>query len=276
MKPQDMDAAIRAALAEDIPRGDVTSESVIPPDSVSRAVLTAKGEGILAGLPVAERVFRLLDPGVEFTALCRDGDAVAPGTRLARLRGPSIVLLKGERTALNFLQRLSGIASLTHRYAQELRGTRARLLDTRKTTPGLRVFEKYAVTVGGGRNHRFSLSDMVMLKDNHLRLVGSVSEAVRRARRAVGEGMRIEVEASSLEELREAVEGGADMVMLDNMTLDEMRRAVAWVDGRVSLEVSGNVDLGGIRRIAELGVDYISVGRLTHSYSSLDISMEFE
>jgi len=220
-------------------------------------------------------VFAALDPGVTFEAFASDGDAVGSGDQLAAVSGNTIALLKGERTALNFLQRLSGIATLTRRYVEALEGTGTRLLDTRKTTPGLRVLEKYAVKMGGGGNHRLNLSDMVMLKDNHIRLVGSIAEAVARARSRIDPSLKIEVETTTLSEVREALESGADMIMLDNMTMEEMKEAVAWVTGRVPLEVSGNVDLEGIRKIADLGVDFISVGRLTHSYHSLDISMDF-
>jgi nicotinate-nucleotide pyrophosphorylase (carboxylating) len=275
MKDLDIDAVITAALQEDMPCGDITSENVIAAESASQAVLLAKEEGVLAGIKVAERVFQMLDPGVSYSAHFSDGDAIASGDRLASIQGNSVSLLKGERTALNFLQRLSGIATLTRRYVLALNGTPTRLLDTRKTTPGLRRLEKYAVRMGGGQNHRLSLSDMVMLKDNHIRLVGSIKQAVSRARRRIDSGIRIEVETTSLEQVREAVESGADMIMLDNMSREEMREAVHWVGGRVPLEVSGNVDLSNIRKIAELGVDYVSVGRLTHSFESLDISLEF-
>jgi nicotinate-nucleotide pyrophosphorylase (carboxylating) len=275
MNTQEIDTIVAAALQEDMPDGDVTSDNVIPPESVSEAVIKAKQHGILAGLPVARRVFEDLDPDVAFDALFSEGAAVGPGDKLAIVKGNTIALLKGERTALNFLQRLSGIATLTSRYVAALKGTETRLLDTRKTTPGLRVLEKYAVKMGGGRNHRLNLSDMVMLKDNHIRLVGSIAEAVRRARSRIDPAIKIEVETTTLAEVREAVESGADMIMLDNMTLEAMKEAVDWVAGRTPLEVSGNVDLEGIRTIAELGVNYISVGRLTHSYQSLDISMDF-
>ncbi len=275
MNTQEIDTIVAAALQEDMPDGDVTSDNVIPPDSVSEAVIKANQYGILAGLPVALRVFEALDPDVAFDALFSDGDPAGPGDKLAIVKGNTIALLKGERTALNFLQRLSGIATLTSRYVAALKGTETRLLDTRKTTPGLRVLEKYAVKMGGGRNHRLNLSDMVMLKDNHIRLVGSIAEAIRRARSRIEPAIKIEVETTTLAEVQEAVESGADMIMLDNMTLEAMKEVVDWVAGRTPLEVSGNVDLEGIRKIAELGVDYISVGRLTHSYQSLDISMDF-
>ncbi len=275
MKNQDIDGIIGVALKEDMPHGDVTSDNVISKDSTSEAVLIAKERGILAGMPVAERVFGMLDPQIRFTAYCLDGEVLSQGGKLAAVQGNSIAMLKGERTALNFLQRLSGIATLTHQYVKAIQGTRARLLDTRKTTPGLRLLEKYAVKMGGGTNHRLNLSDMVMLKDNHLQLVGSIREAVRLVKSCVDPAIKVEVETTSLEQVKEAFESGADMIMLDNMTIDDMKAAVVWVKGRVPLEVSGNVDLESIRAIAELGVDYISVGRLTHSYGSLDISMEF-
>lgn len=275
MKDQDIDAIISIALKEDMPDGDVTTDNVVPPDSVSRAVFLAKQAGILAGLPVAARVFETLDPDVQFTANFADGASLSPGSRLATVQGGSAALLKGERTALNFLQRLSGIATMTRRFVRELEGTSAKLLDTRKTTPGLRILEKYAVKMGGGQNHRLNLSDMVMLKDNHIQLVGSISEAVTRARRNVPPHIKIEVETSNLEQVQEAVASGVDMIMLDNMTLESMQGVVGWVKGRVPLEVSGNVSLDNIRQIADLGVDYISVGSLTHSYRSLDISMDF-
>lgn len=276
MQDQDFDAVISIALKEDMPDGDVTSDNVVPPDSVSQAVFLAKQDGVLAGLPVAARVFEMLDPEVHFASIYSDGASLSAGSRLATVQGNSTALLKGERTALNFLQRLSGIATLTRRFVRALEGTSAKLLDTRKTTPGLRILEKYAVKMGGGQNHRQNLSDMVMLKDNHIRLVGSISEAVRRAKQNVPPHIKIEVETTNLEQVREAVVSGADMVMLDNMSLEHMRRAVGWVKGRVPLEVSGNVSLDNIRDIAELGVDYISVGSLTHSYRSMDISMDFE
>ena len=275
MNNQEIDAIIAAALKEDMPDGDITSENVVPQKSTSEAVLMAKEPGILAGLPVAERVFCMLDPKIRFEAFFQDGNVISQGDKLAAVQGNSIAMLKGERTALNFLQRMSGIATLTQQYVKALQGTQARLLDTRKTTPGLRFLEKYAVKIGGGTNHRQNLSDMVMLKDNHLRLVGSIREAVQLARSRVDPSTKIEVEAASLEQVKDAVGSGADIIMLDNMTMEEMQAAVKWVKGRVPLEVSGNVDLEKIRAIAVLGVDTISVGRLTHSYGSLDISMEF-
>jgi nicotinate-nucleotide pyrophosphorylase (carboxylating) len=270
-----IDTIIELALAEDMPEGDITSENVIPPESQSFGVILAKEKGILAGLQVARQVFFKIDPSLEFRCCREDGTLVVFGDVLAEIQGPTVSLLKGERTALNFLQRMSGIASYTHKYVQALEGFPTRILDTRKTTPGLRVLEKYAVLMGGGQNHRMSLSDMVMLKDNHLRMVGSISEAVRNARGKIPAGIKIEVETTTLDEVKEAVDCGADVIMLDNMTLTQMKEAVDWVKGRVPLEISGNVDLSHLDELAALGVDFISVGRLTHSFSSLDISLEF-
>jgi nicotinate-nucleotide pyrophosphorylase (carboxylating) len=275
MENQEIDPIIDRALEEDMPGGDITSENVIPPDSNSTAVFLTKGEGVLAGMPVVRRVFQKIDASIRFTEWKHDGAFIKSGTKLAILEGNSIALLKGERTALNFLQRMSGIASETRKYVKVLAGTGTKILDTRKTTPGLRILEKYAVKMGGGENHRFSLSDMVMLKDNHLTLVGSIARAVKKARTAVHGHIKIEVETTSLEEVKEALESGADMIMLDNMTMELMEEVVQWVNGRVLLEVSGNVNLKKLKTLADLGVDYISVGSLTHSFKSLDISMDF-
>jgi nicotinate-nucleotide pyrophosphorylase (carboxylating) len=270
-----LDEIIAAALKEDMPAGDVTADNIIPSDSVSEAVFLAKEEGVLAGLVVARRVFGMIDGDVDFDEEFREGEAFKNRDVLARLRGRTVSLLKGERTALNFLQRMSGIATATRRFVGAVEGTKARILDTRKTTPGLRSLEKYAVRTGGGMNHRFSLSDMVLIKDNHLRHVGGVAEAVRRARSAVGSRVRIEVEVTDSAGAREALESGADVIMLDNMSPGEIREVVAFVAGRVRLEASGNVNLARVRELAETGVDDISVGALTHSSRALDISLEF-
>ncbi len=275
MSESEFDGIIRAALLEDMPGGDITSESVIPAGAVSEAILLAKEDGVLAGLEVARRVFALIDPSVEFRAALDDGRPFRKGDTLARIKGPTVSLLKAERTALNFLQRLSGIATATRRFVDAVAGTKARILDTRKTTPGLRLLEKYAVRMGGGTNHRMGLSDMVLIKDNHLRHVGSVTEAVRRARAKVPAGIKVEVEVTDIEEAREALAAGADIVMLDNMTTEAMAEVVALYAGRVRLEVSGKVSLERAREIAALGVDDISVGALTHSSRALDISLEF-
>ena len=274
-KSYELDRIIDNALREDMPEGDITSENVVSQDSTSKAVITGKEEGLLAGIEVAEKVFKKIDPEIRIKKYFRDGQGIKKGEKLAVLQGSSISLLKGERTALNFLQRMSGIATLTRRFVNGLRGSSTKLLDTRKTTPGLRILEKYAVKTGGGENHRFSLSDMVMLKDNHLRLVGDIRTAVERARANIRPGIKIEVETSNLKEVKEAINSGADMVMLDNMSLNKMREVVEWVNGRIPLEVSGKVDLDNIKDIALLGVDYVSVGSLTHSFKSLDITMNF-
>jgi nicotinate-nucleotide pyrophosphorylase (carboxylating) len=275
MKGQTIDSIIDAALQEDMPQGDITSENIIPVDSLSRAIILAKENGILAGMDVASRVFEKIDAGVEFEKEKDDGQKFSDGERLALLQGSSISLLKGERTALNFIQRMSGIATTTGIFVQALEGTKTKILDTRKTTPGLRDLEKYAVKMGGGQNHRQNLSEMVLIKDNHLKLVGSISEAVKRAKDRVAPGIKVEVEATCLAEVQEAVRSGADMVMLDNMQIDKMKEVIKWVGGKVPLEASGSVTLEKIKEIAALGIDFISVGSLTHSYKSVDISMEF-
>jgi len=275
MKEDAVDTLIEAALKEDMPQGDITSESVIPSDSESEAIILAKEEGVMAGINVAERVFHKIDPSVVFEKKLNDGQKFKKGQTLAAIQGPSISLLKGERTALNFLQRMSGIASTTQKFVQTLQGTKTKILDTRKTTPGLRHLEKYAVKMGGGGNHRFNLSEMVLIKDNHLRIVGSISQAVKSAKERIKPGVKVEVEATSLEEVQEAVQSGADMIMLDNMSEDAMKEIVKRVKGKVPLEVSGKVSLSRVKEIASLGVDFISVGSLTHSYKSVDISIEF-
>ncbi len=275
MKWPDIDPILQAALAEDLPAGDVTTESLVPVGSVSTAVFLAKESGVLAGIEIARRVFLKIDPRVRFKKILEDGNAFRPGDLLAEVHGASRSLLGAERTALNFLQRMSGIATKTRRFV-EAAGPATRILDTRKTTPTLRGLEKYAVRMGGGRNHRFSLSDMVLIKDNHLRLVGGITEAVRRARAGAGRRLKIEVEVTNLAEAREAVAAGAGIIMLDNMPLARMKPVMRELRGRVPVEVSGKVRLDQVRRIAALGVDFISVGGLTHSYDSIDISLEFE
>ncbi len=272
---QAVEAVIEAALREDMPEGDITSESIIPGDARSEAFFLAKEDGVAAGLEIAARVFAKIDPSVIFIERFKDGSAFRQGDKLARVKGPTIVLLKGERTALNFLQHLCGVATATRRFVEAVAGTKTRILDTRKTTPGLRLLEKYAVRTGGGANHRISLSDMVLIKDNHLRFVGSVAEAVRRARSRIRPGIRVEVEAASLLQVREALAAGADMIMLDNMPLETMQQAVSLAGGRVPLEASGNMTLDRVRAVAETGVDFISVGALTHSARAVDISMDF-
>ncbi|MGB8952474.1 MAG: carboxylating nicotinate-nucleotide diphosphorylase [Candidatus Aminicenantales bacterium] len=275
MKIKEIDTAINAAIKEDLPKGDITSESIIPRASTSEAILLAKEDGVLAGIHVAQRVFKKIDSSVKFKKIFKDGQAFKKGDVLAEIKGNSISLLKGERTALNFLQRLSGIATMTRRFVEVVAGTPAQILDTRKTTPGLRALEKDAVRTGGGVNHRLNLSTMVLIKDNHLMFIGSIPEAIRRAREKVKRGIKIEVEVTGFKEAREAVESGADIIMLDNMPLLKMKEIVNWVNGRARIEASGNISLENVRAIAGLGVDFISVGKLTHSFVSIDLSLEF-
>ncbi|BDG19085.1 nicotinate-nucleotide diphosphorylase (carboxylating) [Thermus thermophilus] len=268
-----LEEALRAWLREDLGQGDLTSLLVVPEDLEGEAVILAKEEGVLAGLWVAERVFALADPRTAFAPLVAEGARVAEGTEVARVRGALRGILAGERLALNLLQRLSGIATLTRAYVEALAGTKAQILDTRKTTPGLRALEKYAVRVGGGRNHRYGLFDGILLKENHVRAAGSVGEAVRRAKARAPHYLKVEVEVRDLAELEEALEAGADLILLDNFPLEALREAVRRVGGRVPLEASGNMTLERARAAAEAGVDYISVGALTHSAKALDLSL---
>jgi nicotinate-nucleotide pyrophosphorylase (carboxylating) len=266
---------IERAIEEDLPKGDITSDSIIAPEYISRAIILAKQDGILAGIYVAKKVFKVIDSSIRFDIHCKDGQKIKKGEKLAGLKGPAVSLLRGERTALNFLQRLSGIATVTHKYVRALEKSNTKVLDTRKTTPGLRMLEKYAVKMGGGENHRFSLSDMVLIKDNHLKIVGSITQAIQLARKKAKPGMKIEVETSCLEDVQEAVKAGADMIMLDNMSMERMKDVIKWARGRIVIEISGNINLTKAKKIGRLGADYISVGALTHSYESLDISMDF-
>ncbi len=258
-----------------MPHGDITSESLIPPGAESRAVFIAKEKGILAGLKVAERVFHIIDPKVKFESFLSDGEEVCRKDRIAEVTGDSLSLLKAERTSLNFFQHLSGIASQTRDFVKALEGTNTRILDTRKTTPGLRILEKYAVTVGGGLNHRSNLSEMILIKDNHIRAVGNITEAVRRTKEKASPSFKVEVEVTSLKEAQEALEAGVDWLMLDNMEIEEIKKAIEHIKGRALIEVSGKVDLEKVRELAGTGIDFISIGSLTHSVKSLDISLEF-
>lgn len=270
-----IDKVIRLSLEEDMPFGDITTENIIPEESCSSARFIAKEDGILAGMPVVERTFYLIDPRVKLEILCADGSAVHKGDVIARVEGPTSAILKGERTALNLLQRLSGVATRTQGLARLIADTPAKVVDTRKTTPGLRYLEKYAVRVGGGQNHRFSLSDGVLIKDNHIAAAGGIRPAVAAVRGKIPHTIRIEVEVESLEMVSEALEAGADIIMLDNMSEDQMAEAVKIIAGRALTEASGDIDEDRIRRVAETGVDIISVGRITHSVKSLDISLKF-
>lgn len=268
------DDIIRFALREDMNAGDLSTESVCPERREAEVQLIAKAEGVIAGLDVFERAFTLLDPRTSFDARVADGDAVEPGQLLGIVRGDARVLLSGERVALNLLQRMSGIATYTRRMAAALEGTKTRLVDTRKTTPCLRIFEKAAVEAGGGANHRYNLSQAVMLKDNHIDAAGGIFAAVAGARAHAPFVCTVEVECEDLDMVREALEAGADIIMLDNMTHEQMAEAVALIDGRAKVEASGNVDAGNIRALADLGVDFISSGALTHSAPILDLSLK--
>ena len=267
-----LERVVQAALAEDVGEGDVTTEATVDHDAMGAAELLVREPGVLCGLDVAEAVFRALDPEIRFEPLVEEGAVVDRATAVALVTGPERAILTGERTALNFIGRLSGIATLTRRYVDAVAGTGVTILDTRKTTPGLRALEKHAVACGGGRNHRFGLDDGVLVKDNHLRAAGSVREAVERARATTD--LPVEVECDTLAQLSEALAAGADAILLDNMTPDELRAAVALAGGRARLEASGGVTLETVRAIAETGVDEISVGALTHSARSLDVSLE--
>jgi nicotinate-nucleotide pyrophosphorylase (carboxylating) len=267
---------IQRALDEDAgDKGDVTTLATIPADLHYTGTMIAKAEGVVAGLVVARQSFLQVDPTVQFTALVEDGAHVTPGTQIAKVVGPARALLTGERIALNFLQRMSGIATATSRYVAAVAGTRARILDTRKTVPGLRLLDKWAVVLGGGHNHRIGLYDMAMIKDNHIAAAGGITAAVERVRSVWGKQLPVEVEVSNLEQLAEALTLDVDQIMLDNMGLDAMAAAVQMTAGRVPLEASGNVSLETVAAIAATGVDYISVGKLTHSVEALDISFKF-
>ena len=268
------DKYIRLALEEDINSEDVTTNSVMPEYKKGEVQLICKEDGIIAGLPIFERVFLLLDPRTKVTFDVKDGDRVEKGRHLATVTGDIRVLLSGERTALNYLQRMSGIATYTNTVVKLLEGTRTKLLDTRKTTPCMRIFEKYAVRVGGGNNHRYNLSDGILLKDNHIDAAGGVKEAIAAAKAYAPFVRRIEVETENLSMVREAVEAGADIIMLDNMTPGQMAEAVKLIDGRAETECSGNITREKIRAIKETGVDYVSSGALTHSAPILDISLK--
>jgi nicotinate-nucleotide pyrophosphorylase (carboxylating) len=270
---------VRRALAEDLGTGDITTLSVVPTEARAEALLVAREPGVIAGLPVVAAVYHQVDPQLVVVPLLTDGTTVVAGTHVARISGAARSLLIGERVALNLLQRLSGTATLTAQYVAAVAGTQARILDTRKTTPGLRALEKYAVRAGGGTNHRFGLYDAVMIKDNHLATLqadgASIAVAIQRARAKVGPLVKIEVEADTLEQARAAAEAGADVILLDNMPPALLRIAVQELRGRALLEASGGVNLSTVRAIAETGVDYISVGALTHSARALDIGLDW-
>lgn len=268
------DHLLLQALQEDITSEDVTTNAVMPTAKPGQADLLCKQDGILAGIDIFRHVFELLDETVQVKAFFKDGDAVKKGDRLATVTGDMRVILSGERTALNYLQRMSGIATYTHSVAKLLEGSKTKLLDTRKTTPNMRIFEKYAVRVGGGCNHRYNLSDGVLIKDNHIGAAGGVKEAVRMAKEYAPFVRKIEIEVENLDMLREALEAGADIIMLDNMTPEQMRQAVQIVDGRAQTECSGNITKENIAKILDIGVDFVSSGALTHSAPILDVSLK--
>jgi len=265
---------IRRALTEDIGTGDATTDAIVPPDATMRGQIIAKQDGVIAGLDVARAAYELLDSDVDFSAQLADGSRVTRGGLLALVSGRTSSLLTAERTALNFLGRMSGIATLTRQFVDAVAGTRAVVLDTRKTAPGLRLVDKLAVKLGGGGNHRIGLYDMILIKDNHIDYAGGIEEAVRRAR-AYDSGLPIEVEARSVADVNVALSLGVERILLDNMSVEQMSEAVALTNGRAKLEASGNVTLETVRRIAETGVDFISVGALTHSAKVFDVSFDY-
>ena len=277
---KEVDSIIDLALAEDTSHGDITSEVLIPPNLHGKASILIKEKGVLAGGEVVSKVFLRVDPSLKVEILVKDGTEVKPGDIVATISGKVASILKAERTVLNFLQRLSGIASMTAQYVSETRGCKAVITDTRKTTPGLRVLEKYAVRMGGGKNHRFHLGDGILIKDNHLETLRSpgvnLREIVAKAKENAPQGVKVEVEVTSVQEAGEVVAAGADIVMLDNMSPEEMKEAVGLVSGQAKIEASGGITLANVRQIAMTGVDIISIGALTHSYKSLDISLEIE
>ncbi len=280
LSEQQIDSIIDCALAEDISHGDVTSETLIPPKVKGKASLLVKAEGIVAGGEIAKRVFVKVDPSLRVEVPIKDGAKIQPGDIIATISGKVASIFKAERVALNFLQRLSGIASQTAQYVAETHGLNVIITDTRKTTPGLRLLEKYAVLMGGGQNHRFHLGDAILIKDNHLvalRALGmSLKDIVAKAKQNAPKGLKVEVEVNTIQEAMDAVEGGADIIMLDNMSPDEMSRVVGLVSGKVKLEASGGITLANVRAVAMAGVNIISIGALTHSSKALDISLDLE
>ena len=268
------DDLILSALKEDITSEDITTNSVMPEYKLGEVDLICKEDGVIAGLEVFKRVFTLLDENTEVTFNCKDGDRVTKGQKLGIVKGDIRVLLSGERTALNYLQRMSSIATYTRKIADLLEGSNTKLLDTRKTTPNMRVFEKYAVKVGGGHNHRYNLSDAILLKDNHIGAAGGVKEAVKMAKEYASFVCKVEVEVENLDMLKEALEAGADIIMLDNMSVEDMKEAVRLTQGKAVTECSGNVTKENVARLVDIGVDYISSGALTHSSPILDLSLK--
>lgn len=274
INPLQLQKIVDQALAEDIGHADLTTENLFPQDSQGKGYLLAKDDGIIAGLYVAKYVFKKLDPHMAWDELIMDGDKVQPGIKLAYLSGSLKSILTGERVALNFLQRLSGIATKTYKYVKEIKGYPVKIVDTRKTTPGLRVLEKYAVRIGGGSNHRFGLYDAVMIKDNHIKAVGGITQAISILREKLPFTIKVEIETENLDMVQEALDNKVDIIMLDNMSPEIMRKAVELIKGAAIIEASGGITLNNIREIAATGVNIISVGDLTHSIRSIDISLE--
>lgn len=269
-----IDKIIEQALLEDIGTGDITTEFIIPSNLKARGIIKTSEEGVIAGLDITCLIFKKLDPEICFQPKIKDGNKILPGEILAEIVGPARTILKGERVALNFLQRMSGIATITSKFCQEVKDFPVRIVDTRKTTPGLRILEKYAIRMGGGYNHRFGLYDAVLIKDNHITVAGGIKSAVNSVRKQISHTVKIEVEVENLSQLQEAIEMKVDIIMLDNMDLETMREAVKIAKGKALIEASGGITLEKVRKIAQTGVDFISVGALTHSVKSLNISME--
>lgn len=271
---------IEEALQEDIGLGDITTEAIVPPHIFGKAVIIAKEEGIIAGVEVASIVFKLVDPNLQFNTIQKDGSIVLDKTLIAEVKGSTASILKAERTALNFIQRMSGIATITNKFVKAVNGTRAKITDTRKTAPSLRVFDKMAVRIGGGVNHRFGLDDMILIKDNHITAVGGITPAFYKCREYLQNrklSLKIEIETKNLDEVREVLKlTGVDRIMLDNFSLEMMREAVNIINNRIEVEASGNVSLSNVRQIAETGVDFISIGAITHSVKALDVSLELK
>jgi nicotinate-nucleotide pyrophosphorylase (carboxylating) len=271
----DVDAIIRLALAEDVGRGDLTTEATVSPDAVATANLLQKAPGVLCGLPVVAGVFARLDPRVRVTSQAAEGSFATHRRAVARVEGPAAAILTGERTALNFLQRLSGVATASRRATELVAGTNTQVIDTRKTTPGMRVLEKYAVRIGGAHNHRAGLDDGFLIKENHIRAAGGITPAVHAAQRRAAPGQLVEVEVTTLEELEEALQASAQLILLDNFSVDQLRAAVVHTGGRARLEASGGITLDNLADVARTGVDFVSLGALTHSAGVLDFSLDF-
>ena len=269
---QEIELIINHAFQEDIGNGDITTNNIVPENKLASASMTAKADGIIAGIDIAEMVFRKLDENLEWNPKIKDGDSVKKGDVILEIKGTFRALLTGERLALNLMQRMSGIATETAKYVAETKGSKVKILDTRKTVPGLRTFDKYAVKMGGGTNHRIGLYDMVMIKDNHIKMAGTITAAVEQVRKSIPSEIKVEVETTNLHEVEEAVNAGADIIMLDNMSNELMCEAVDLINGKALIEASGNMNLERISGVAKTGVDFISVGALTHSVIALDIS----